>query len=79
MNAAVESRFDGCFEIEQIRKRVTVQPEPLGDLSQLNPMIAGEVVLDGLKQIYLPNQFFADLHPGNGWASGSVQPKLVYE
>lgn len=57
MNVAIESRFDGCFEIEQIRKRVTVQPEPLGDLSQLNPMIAGEVVLDRLKQIYLPNQF----------------------
>lgn len=57
MNAAIESRFDGCFEIEQIRKRVTVQPEPLGDLSQLNPMIAGEVLLDRLKQIYLPNQF----------------------
>lgn len=57
MNAAIESRFSGCFEIEQIRKRVTVRPEPLGDLSHLNPVIAGEVIMVRLKQIFLPNQF----------------------
>jgi hypothetical protein len=57
MNAVIESRFSGCFEIEQIRQRVTVRPEPLRDLSRLNPVIAGEVIMVRLKQIFLPNQF----------------------
>lgn len=60
MNTQIETRFSGCFEIEQIRQRVTVRPEPVGDLSQKIPRIAADVLLDRLKQIFLPNQFALD-------------------
>lgn len=60
MNGQIETRFNGCFEIEQIRQRVTVRPEPVEDLSQMIPRIAGDVLLERLKQIFLPNQFALD-------------------
>lgn len=57
MNTVIESRFDGCFEIEQIRQRVTVRPEPLSDLSRMLPVLAAAELAQRLKEIYLPNLF----------------------
>lgn len=57
MNTVIKSRFDGCFEIEQIRQRVTVRPEPITDLSRILPVLAAAELVQRLKEIYLPNQF----------------------
>ncbi|MBH3356707.1 transposase [Pseudomonas guariconensis] len=57
MNTTIETRFSGCLELEQIRQRVTVRPEPVGDLSGVDPVLAGTSLAETLKQIYLPNQF----------------------
>lgn len=57
MNTVIDSRFSGCLDIDEIRQRVTVRPEPIGDLSRMDPALAGESFAQVLKQIYLPTQF----------------------
>lgn len=57
MNKAILARFDGCSDIDQIRERVTVRPDPVQSLGSLDIMMGAEVLADALKQIYLPNEF----------------------
>lgn len=57
MNAAIVARFDGYRDIENIRKRVTVRPDPVEGLEGLEPWIAAENFAEKIKEIYLPNEF----------------------
>jgi len=57
MNKTIESRFDGYMDIESIRKRVILRPEPLTDLEALPPLIGAELLNERLKEIYLPTEF----------------------
>ena len=57
MNKLISTRFDGCLDVEKIRKRVTFKPEPVVFLSTVDPLIAAESLADALMKIYLPNEF----------------------
>lgn len=57
MNRTIEARFDGFMDIESIRQRVIVRPEPVVDLEALHPLVAAEIFWKRLKEIYLPNEF----------------------
>ncbi|KAF0253648.1 transposase [Pseudomonas alloputida] len=57
MNRIIEARFDGYMDIESIRSRVTVRPDPIKDLEALPPLLGAELLAERLKEMYLPNQF----------------------
>lgn len=57
MNKTIEIRFDGYMDIEGIRKRVVVRPEPVPDLEALSPLVSAQLLEDRLKKLYLPNEF----------------------
>jgi len=57
MNAAIETRFDGYMDIENIRKRVTLHPDPVEGLEELQPWVAAEKFAEKIMEIYLPNEF----------------------
>jgi hypothetical protein len=57
MNKTIETRFDGYMNIESIRKRVILRPEPVKDLEVLQPLVAAELFAEKLKEMYLPNEF----------------------
>lgn len=57
MNRTIEARFEGYMDIESIRNRVTVRPDPILDLEALNPMLGAELLAERLKEMYLPSQF----------------------
>lgn len=57
MNAAIEKRFDGYMDLENIRKRVTLHPDPVQGLESLQPWIAAEKFAEKLREIYIPNDF----------------------
>jgi hypothetical protein len=57
MNETILTRFDGCSDINEIREKVTVRPDPVQALGDLDTMMGAEVLADALKQIYLPNEF----------------------
>lgn len=57
MNSTIEARFAGFMDIESIRRRVTVRPEPVKDLESHHPQVAAEVLSERLKEMYIPNEF----------------------
>lgn len=57
MNKTIESRFDGYMDIESIRKRVVVRPEPVPDLETLHPSVGAHLLAERLMEMYLPNEF----------------------
>lgn len=57
MNRIIECRFDGYMDIDSIRKRVVIRPEPLADLELLPPQLGAELLAERLKSMYLPNEF----------------------
>ncbi|UVM05097.1 transposase [Pseudomonas laurylsulfatiphila] len=57
MNEIIEKRFNCCLEFEQIMAQVTVRPEPVTDLSAIDSRMAGELLAQALKQIFIPNEF----------------------
>lgn len=57
MNKTIETRFDGYMDIESIRRRVILRPEPVKGLELLQPWIAAEQLAEKLREIYLPNEF----------------------
>lgn len=57
MNRTIETRFDGYMDIENIRKRVLIRPEPVANLEALPPSLAADHLAERLKEIYLPNAF----------------------
>lgn len=57
MNRIIEARFDGYMDIESIRSRVTVRPDPIKDLEAFPPLLGAELLAERLKEMYLPNQF----------------------
>lgn len=57
MNRTIEARFDGYMDIESIRSRVTVRPDPVLDLEALPPMLGAELLAARIKEMYLPSQF----------------------
>ncbi|MNJ22144.1 hypothetical protein D3C77_165110 [compost metagenome] len=57
----LRTRFDGLIDIEHIRKKVTIRPNPAGDIDGLPPMLAAHFLEMALRQIFLPNQFSLEL------------------
>jgi hypothetical protein len=57
MNDVIANRFGNSLDNELIRKVVTVRPEPVCSLVDLEPTIGAEMLSDAWKLIYLPNQF----------------------
>lgn len=57
MNKTIESRFDGYMDIENIRKRVVVRPEPVPELEKFHPSVGAQLLAERLMEIYLPNEF----------------------
>lgn len=89
MSLSVQSRFNGYLEIEQIRQRVTVRPAPVESLSAQTPHVAAEILVDALKQIYLPTDFAlgfihemvgcADAHSRTLFASDLAYNSALYD
>ncbi|MDH1109816.1 transposase [Pseudomonas otitidis] len=57
MNESISSRFDGCLDIEVIRRQITVRPDPVKGLANKDALVAAEILSQALEQIYLPNEF----------------------
>ncbi len=57
MNNVIADRFTGCSDPEQIRQRVTVRPDPVAPLNDLDHLVASEIFADALKKIFIPNKF----------------------
>lgn len=57
MNESLNSRFIDCLDLEKIREKVTVRPEPVGNLADLDYLIAADVFSSALKSIFIPNEF----------------------
>jgi hypothetical protein len=57
MNKTIKDRFNECLDLDKIRSKVTVRPEPVANLGSFETMIAAEQLDAALKQIYLPNDF----------------------
>lgn len=51
MNRIIEARFDGYMDIESIRSRVTVRPDPIKDLEALPPLLGAELFAERLKEM----------------------------
>ncbi|WP_322618084.1 transposase [Pseudomonas sp. BIC9C] len=60
MTNIFSTRFDGPDTLADIRRLVTVHPEPVTGLEELSPALAAERLLKVLKTIFLPNQFSLD-------------------
>lgn len=54
------ARFSGLETAAEIRRLVTVHPDPVTGLEELSPALAADCLLTALKGIYLPNQFSID-------------------
>ncbi|PZW48222.1 Cdc6-like AAA superfamily ATPase [Pseudomonas sp. URIL14HWK12:I3] len=59
MNPTVDSRFHGYLDLEGIRDRITVRPQPVDDLQRYR-QLGADVLSSQLKKIYLPTQFSLD-------------------
>jgi len=57
MNKTVEMRFDGYMDIESIRRRIIVRPEPVEGLELFQSLVAAEQLAEKLREMYLPNEF----------------------
>ena len=57
MNESIGSRFDDCLDIEAIRQRITVRPDPVRDLASQDALVAAQILFEALEQIYLPKYF----------------------
>lgn len=57
MNTLINNRFSECLDIEKIRAKVTVRPEPVVALGSVDALIASEQLASALKQIFIPNEF----------------------
>ncbi|MHC8408747.1 AAA family ATPase [Pseudomonas sp. Hz4] len=57
MNKVIVDRFSECLEIEKIRAKVTVRPDPVAAPDSLDALIASEQLANTLKQIFIPNEF----------------------
>lgn len=57
MNDVIANRFGNNSDTELIRKIVTVRPEPVCSLVDLQATIGAEMLEDAWKLIYLPTQF----------------------
>lgn len=88
MNAAIETRFDGYMDVESIRKRVTVRPDPIKGLEALQPWVAAVKFAEKIDEIYLPNEFslhfiqeminFANLHSLKTFSSAAAYAEKVF-
>lgn len=57
MNKVIVDRFSECLDLEKIRAKVTVRPDPVAALDSLDASIASEQLANTLKQIFIPNEF----------------------
>ena len=57
MNKTVEMRFDGYMDIESIRRRIIVRPEPVEGLELFQSLVAAEQLAEKLREMYIPNEF----------------------
>lgn len=88
MNPAIKTRFDGYTDIENIRKRVTLHPDPVEGLEALQPRLAAEKFAEKIMEIYLPNEFslqfiqeminLANLHSFKTFSSAAGYSEKVF-
>ncbi len=57
MNVSIHKRFEGYTDLEGIRQRVTVRPDPIEGLESLQFWVAAEKFAVKLRDIYIPNEF----------------------
>lgn len=57
MNKTIATRFDGYMNIESIRKRIVIRPEPVTNLEVLPPLVGAALLAERLKEMYIPNEF----------------------
>lgn len=60
MTNIFSTRFVGSATLSEIRRLITVHPDPLIGLEELSPALAAERLSEALKAIFLPNQFSLD-------------------
>ncbi len=87
MNLSIQKRFDGYTDLEGIRQRITVRPDPIEGLEPLQPWVAAEKFAEKLREIYIPNQFslhfiqeminLAQLHSLNTFSSEEAYNRKV--
>lgn len=57
MNEVIANRFGNHLDTERIREIITVRPESVPSVADLQPAIGAEMLADAWKRIYLPSQF----------------------
>ena len=57
MKDIIQNRFSDGLDLEHIRQRITVRPEPVSSLASLQPAIGAEILAGTLKRMYLPSKF----------------------
>ncbi|MFF7063599.1 AAA family ATPase [Pseudomonas sp. NPDC008258] len=82
MNPTIDSRFHSYLDIEGIRDRITVRPQPVEDLQRYR-QLGADVLFRQLKKIYLPTRFSLDfIHEMLGRASlhhsGILSDQVTY-
>ncbi len=60
MSNVFSTRFAGLDTLADIRRLVTVHPDPVTGLEELSPALAAHRLLETLETIFLPNQFSLD-------------------
>jgi hypothetical protein len=57
MNEVIDNRFSDCLAVEEIRAKVTVRPQPVPELANLDVHMAADLFWTSLNEIYIPNEF----------------------
>ena len=84
MTNIFSTRFDGPDTLADIRRVVTVHPDPVTGLEELSPALAAERLSEALKTIFLPNQFSLDfikdsVDRARSFSAGSFSTDLQYQ
>ncbi|VVM43801.1 transposase [Pseudomonas fluorescens] len=84
MTNIFSTRFDGPDTLADIRRLVTVRPDPVTGLEELSPALAAERLSKALKTIFLPNQFSLDFIKDNvdrarSFSAGSFSTDQQYQ
>lgn len=57
MTGLLQNRFRSSLDREFVRKTITVRPEPVSSLDNVEPVIGAEILFETLNRIFLPNPF----------------------
>lgn len=57
MISLMTSRFNGLTNMDYLREKITIRPEPVSELDSIEPNLAAELFGGVLKEIFVPNKF----------------------